>query len=375
MAGQTTRRKLIKSGLAAGVMASVGPWYVKDALSSSGLLKVMMWSDYLPQYLIDDFKKETGIRIVHIPYGSDEELMNKLIAAKGRNIDLVGPSALRALQWKPLDLLRPYDLRKINLQRINQSMLNASIEEWTWNGELHHLPYLWGTEGLAWRTDQWHGDPADISYGDLWKDDVKGRIMGRPHSMMLGIGLYLDAIGEVKSNRMRDAYADEDRMRAIWSKITEFAIDHKDWVKLFWDDADAQIGGLMRNGVILGQTADGPALSLKTEGKPVSYVAPKEGALAWLNGLSIPKGARRLDQVYAFLDYIYRPEVNGRLASETGYNTVVNTGEFYLSDAARQNYIEAYPGHSIENLWWWPSEPVWYAKARAGYRDRFIAAW
>lgn len=198
--------------------------------------------------------------------------------------------------------------------------------------------------------------------------------MGRPHSMMLGIGLYLDRIGELPSNRMLDAYKDEDSMRRIWQNITSFAIENKPSVKLFWNDAETQQRGLMRNGVVLGQTWDGPAIALKNAGEAINYMAPQEGALAWLDGLSIPIGARNFDQIYAFLDYIYQPKVGGQLASETGYNSVVAGSDKYLSVVASRNYREAYPKDALQKLWWWPPEPPWYAAARNEFRDRFVAA-
>src|SRR3546814_13860067 len=83
---------------------------------------------------------------------------------------------------------------------------------------------------------------------------MKGKVMGRPHSMMAGIGLYLDASGQIPSNRMLDAYKDEENMRRIWEGITKFAIEHKPWIKQFWNDADGQLNGFMQNDVVLGQT-------------------------------------------------------------------------------------------------------------------------
>src|SRR3546814_12260492 len=99
-------------------------------------------------------------------------------------------------------------------------------------------------------------------------------------------------------------------MRRIWEGITKFAIEHKPWIKQFWNDADGQINGFMQNDVVLGQTWDGPPLRLKKEGKPVTFMAPQEGAFAWLDGLSIPIGAKNFDETYTFLTYIYDSEVN-----------------------------------------------------------------
>ena len=56
-----TRRHLIKTAAAAGVAASVGPWFIKDALSSSGELKLFTWSDYSKPEIIAAFEKSSGI--------------------------------------------------------------------------------------------------------------------------------------------------------------------------------------------------------------------------------------------------------------------------------------------------------------------------
>jgi len=368
------RRRALKLALGAASAAAMGPWIVRDAKSSSGELRIMMWSDYFPEPFVAGFEKETGIKLRHISYGSNEELLNKTKAVKGKGFDLVGPTALRALQWKPLDLLQPFDMNRVPADRVYKNMLERSLEHWTWDGKNYHLPYFWGTEALAWHTSKWEQTYENLSYGDLWLPELKGKVMGRPHSMMVGIGLYLDRIGELASNRMLDTYKDEDTMRRIWGVVTKFAVKNKPSVRLFWNDAEAQQRGLMQNGVILGQTWDGPAIALKNAGEAINYMAPQEGALAWLDGLSIPKGAENFDQIYAFLDYIYRPDIGGMLASETGYNSVALGADNYLIPAAKKNYKEAYPEGALENLWWWPPEAPWYAAARNEFRDIFVAS-
>src|SRR3546814_12619065 len=120
--------------------------------------------------------------------------------------------------------------------------------------------------------------------------------------MMAGIGRYLESDGKVPSSHMLDAYKDEENMRRSWEEITKFAVEHKPWIKQFWNDADAQINGFMQNDGVLGQTWDGPPLRLKKEGKPVTFMAPQEGAFAWLDGLSLPVGATHFDEAYEFLN-------------------------------------------------------------------------
>ena len=133
----------------------------------------------------------------------------------------------------------------------------------------------------------------------------------------------MDATGKLPSNRMMDTFADPDTMKRIWTELTKFAIDHRPWVKQFWDSADNTKSGFLENEVWLGQTWDGPALSLKKSGQPVTYMAPKEGAIAWLDGLALVKGAKNIEQVYALLDYIYTPEVAAQLAAVPTERAVV----------------------------------------------------
>ncbi|HEY9538308.1 MAG TPA: extracellular solute-binding protein [Kiloniellaceae bacterium] len=370
-----SRRTLLKQAAAGGAIIAVAPAVISSkTLASSGELLIMNWSDYMPQSFLDGFEKKTGITVKHTPFGSNEELLNKMRATKGRGFDLVAPTLDRAAEWQPLGLLQAFDMNKIDTSKVVPSLLKASTGAWTWDDGNHHLPYHWGTEALAWRTDKWESSYADLSYGDLWTPEMKGKVMGRPHSMMAGIGLYLDASGQIPSNRMLDAYKDEENMRRIWEGITKFAIEHKPWIKQFWNDADGQINGFMQNDVVLGQTWDGPPLRLKKEGKPVTFMAPQEGAFAWLDGLSIPIGAKNFDETYTFLNYIYDSEVNGLIANETGYNPVSIGAENYLSADSKKAFGEAYPGDALDRLWWWPPSHPWYTEIRAEYSDKYVAA-
>jgi spermidine/putrescine transport system substrate-binding protein len=368
-----SRRTLLKNAAAFGALAATGPVLVRDAKATGGELRFLLWSDYLPTGFLDGFVKQTGITVRHVTYGSNEELMHRLQATKGRGFDLIGPSTRLAEQWRETNLLIPFDASRVPADRIAANFYDNATAHWTWDDELYYLPYVWGTEAVAWRTDAFDSQYAEISYGSLWTPGVKGRVMGRPHSMLLGIGLYLDATGVLPSNRMRDAYENEDEMRRIWSGILEFATRHRDWVKLFWNDAETQINGFQKNDVIIGQTWDGPPLRLKRQGEPIDFRAPVEGALAWIDGLSIPLDARNIDEIYAFLDYLYTPENAALLSQETGYNPVVNGANDLLDAESRQAFFEAYPDNALENLWWWQPEPRWYAQLRQGFTDRYVA--
>ena len=198
--------------------------------------------------------------------------------------------------------------------------------------------------------------------------------MCRPHSGMLGAGLYMETIGELEPGDMWKAYRSEALMRPIWAKVTDWCIARKAQIKLFWNDADSQKNGLLNEGVVVGQTWDGPPLALKSAGEPVNYQAPKEGAMAWVDGMSLSAAAENTDAVYEFIDFCYRPKPAGEAIDKHGYNSAVIGADKFAGDTYKKNFSEAYPGNALANLNPWPLEPQWYADVRTEYRNRFVNA-
>ena len=61
-------------------------------------------------------------------------------------------------------------------------------------------------------------------------------------------------------------------------------------------------------------------------------------------------------------------------AENSGYNPSAIGADKLLSDKARAIFNEAYPGKSIDNMWWRPVEPTWFAELRGQYAEKFKAA-
>jgi len=372
----TIRRRDVLKGAAAFSAVAVGPWIVSPkVLASSGEINVLMWSDYLPPEWIDSFNKKTGIKVNYTGIGSNEEIINKMKATKGRGFDIISPTNVRSLQWEPLKLIQPFDMNRIDTATVNGAMLKIGENEWNFEGKgIHWLPHIWGTEAMAWRTDLYAPPGGIPSYGNVWQPDVQGKTMMRPHSGMLGAGLYLETIGKLNPGDVWRAYQSEEKMRPVWEQITKFCIDNKKQIKLFWNDADSQKNGLLNEGVLVGQTWDGPPLALKSQGEPVTYQAPREGALAWVDGMSVPIGAENTDQIYAFVEYVFLPEPAGKAIDKHGYNSAVLGADKFASAQYAKNFAEAYPGDALQNLNPWPAEPQWYADVRTEYRNKFVNA-
>ena len=175
---------------------------------------------------------------------------------------------------------------------------------------------------------------------------------------------------------MLDAFADED---SIQEDSTTSHPGHsrsriKPWIKQFWDSGDATKNGLLENDVTIGQTWDGPAISLTKAGKPVAYMAPQEGAISWLDGWAMPTAAKNTEQAYEWLKFVHSQEGSAMVAENSGYNPVVKGADKLLSDKAKGIFNAAYPGDALDHLWPRPAEPSWFADLRTQYAEKFKAA-
>ncbi len=374
-AREFSRRTLLKHAAAVGAVAAAGPFFVKSALSSSGEVNILMWSDYLPAGFVDGFTKKTGIKINFTGIGSNEEILNKLKATKGQGFDICSPTNDRAPQWGEQALLQPIDMKRVPIANVNPAMAKIGDDLWNFGGKgSHWLPHMWGTEGIAWRSDKWSPKGEFPSYGDVWADENAGKTMGRPHSMMLCAGLYMETVGALAPGSMWKGYQNQDDMRKAWETVTAWCIARKKNIKVLWNDGDTQKNGLMNDGVIVGQTWDGPPLALKTAGEPVMFRAPKEGAMAWVDGMAIPVGATNIDQAYAFIEYAYQAEPAGKAIDTHGYNTPVLGAEKFASPQYSKNFADAYPGDALAKLNPWPPTQPWYADVRTEYVNKFQSA-
>lgn len=110
-----TRRSFIRQvgmGTAVFATAGIGPWFIKNARSTSGELKLFTWPDYSKPEVINAFEKETGIKVKVTNYSSNQECMNKLRAARATGFDIAQPSLTEYELHMEYDLYQEIDEKK-----------------------------------------------------------------------------------------------------------------------------------------------------------------------------------------------------------------------------------------------------------------------
>ena len=371
-----TRRTLLRTAAATAALAA-GPAFIKRGFASSGEVNVYAWSDYVWPEQIKSFEKATGIKVNLSKYGSNDEVLTKLKASKGKGFDIIFPSVDTGPTWyQSGDLLQPIDESKVNVDMILPTLWKKSKKlGGVFRRKRYLVPHDWGTEAMIYDSSQRDYKYGTLSYSDLWSEENKGLVTVRQKSSFMGIGLYLDRIGEVPSNRMLDTYKDEASMRAVWDKLLVFAIEHKKWVRQFWNNTQDTLNAFYQNNAVIGQCWDGPSLRMmkETDGK-LRYLMPVEGGLGWLDTMAIPSGAANVENAYAFINHLLTPKMGGIFANNSGYNSAVVGANEYLESDSKKVFAEAYPEDAIDRLWWWAPQPAWWSAARAQYVDKLNAA-
>ena len=372
-AAKVSRRSVLKGAAATGAAAAIGPWYIPNAFAAP-VVNVLMWGEYLPDSVVADFKAKTGITVNHTKIGDNGEIISKMKAGGGAGYDLASPTNMRALQWADLGVLAPFDMNRINTSAVNPGMLAVGERDWNFGGKgSHWVPQLWGTESISWRTDKWQPDGLP-SFGDIWEPNpgIDGAfMMGRTYSMMTGCGIWMHHQGKMD---FWSSYNDEDTMRKNWETITDYCISKKGNLVKFWSGADPQKQGFTSDGVVVGQTWDGPIAAMMKAGEPVAYRTTQEGALAWIDGITLSAKAENIDEAYELINYSFTPEVGGQTINEIGYNSAVNGASDFYSSETKALAKAIYPGDTSTKLNPWPPEPPWFADARAEYANKFETA-
>lgn len=369
------RRSMLKA--TAAVVAAPAVLRAHDALASSGSVKVFAWQDYVQPNIAEKFEADTGIKLELTTFGSNDEAESTVKANGGKGFDVVFPSITNSANYID-DAGESYFAKvpaEVNTGAVIPSFLRDSATlGGQFKGEQILLPFDWGTEGVTLNRGELNIADADVSFGDLWRPEAKGKAAFRQKSVIMGVAIYLDAIGEVPSNRALDIYKSEDDARRVWDACTKFVLERKDNIAAFWNNATEASAAFTDAGATVGQTWDTTGLLLNREDAKWKYRMPKEGGITWMDSMGVTAGAANVDQAYAFINAMLEPEMAGMFASNTGYNSAVTGAAEFAGEQYKKQFNEVYTEEALANLWWWQADTPYFAPLRQEYVEQITNA-
>lgn len=292
----------LTGGLAVAAAMIVGG--VASAAAAEGEVRIYNWSNYIDDSILQDFTKETGIKVVYDVYDAMETLEAKMFAGRS-GYDIVVPTDRNMQVMIEAGVFQPLDKAKIpNLKyawpEIYQRLATYDPDN------TYAVNYMWGTTGLGYdkvKIDQRLPDAPVDSMDMIFNPEVAAKfadcgiyILNSPEDVIPAALNYLGLDPNSKNP--------ED-----FEKAADLLLKVRQYVRKF---DSSLINPLATGEACLVFSYSGDVLQAQDSAKDgieIHYSIPKEGALLWMDSLVVPKDAPNPDAAFAFIDYIQRPEV------------------------------------------------------------------
>ncbi len=332
---------------------------------SAETLRLLTWGGYAPEEVIAMFEAETG-HTVEVTTSNNEEMIAKLRATNGGGFDLAQPSQDRiASAQEEFGIYKPIDMTRVDAAQFIPSMLSATAENTTFDGEVFGLPHVWGTSGLVVNTAE-AGQVVD--YTDLCDASVAGNVsyrLKRPTLIGFGYAMGLDPFA---------AYADLDAYQEILNQVEETLTACKPNVKTYWDGGD-EIKNLLRSGEVVAAMAwDTGGWQLNADNADITFVAPAAGALGWIDTFVLPARGRADDAAYDWINFVMRPDIAAMITNTAGNFTAAVGGDEGVSADLKARYQASFDQAAIDNIKWYPPVPAGLEAMEGATLDRINAA-
>ena len=274
---------------AAGVTAPAG-----------GELHIYTWSDYIAPEVKEGFEKALGCRIVIDTFDSNEQMYAKLKAG-GTGYDIITPTSYQIALMVREGLIAALDLSKIpNLSgfdpRFNSQLIDPSFS--------HNIPYASTFTGFVYLKDKIPEGADPDSWAILGNPALRGRItlLDDIRETIGGALMYLGY--SINSDKPEELDAAVAQVREWRANIRKF--DSESYKTEVPSGATFLGHGYSSDAiqVILGDEEEG------IEPRPdVVFGLPREGFTFAFDEMVLAANAPRPDLAYAFMNYIYDPEV------------------------------------------------------------------
>lgn len=328
-------------------------------------LKILTWKGYAPQELVDKFEKETGVK-VELTYSNNEEMIAKLRATRGAGFDLAQPSQDRisSVQEK-FKLYQPLDYSKINADQLVGSMLDAVKKNTKVGSESFGVPFCYGTSGLI-VNKKMAADAKD--YDALLNEAYKGRIsyrLKRPTLIALAFASGDDPFAK---------YGDAAAYKALMDTVAKDMIAAKPLVKNYWSNGDALLEMVRSGEVSVAMGWDNGGWKLHGENPDIDFVAPKSGALGWIDTFTIPAKAKNVEAAYKWINFILQPENAAVFTNKEKYGTASKGAAKFLDAEISANFSRSFTDADIDNIKWYPPVPAKLEQIEGKILDKVKAA-
>jgi spermidine/putrescine transport system substrate-binding protein len=303
--GKMSRRKLGKALAAVGIGTAMFPLFHKNANAASEDHPVVFtWEGYNDPGLHGSYLTKYGEGPNFTFFGDEEEAFTKIRA--GFKPDMAQPCSYKIPAWRDAGILMPLDTSALT----HWDDLVPSLKDipgMVQNGQRHWVCSDWGQTSILYREDL--VELEEESWGLLWDERYAGRL-----------ALYDSLIDGVMVAAIYGGAKDPFNMTEEEVAMTESLLREQLPLLLYYANSATEIQQGIASGELVAATATNDSYTfLRSEGLPVKWMSPKEGAMTWTCGMSIMSTATKLDRCYEYLNAMLSPEAGAYEIVEFGF--------------------------------------------------------
>jgi len=288
----------------------------------SDTLRIYNWSDYIDPAILEDFTKETGIKVVYDTFDSNEVLETKVLAGS-TGYDIVAPSNHTVPRYIQAGAIEPLDNAKLPNRKNLWPNIMSKMEPFD-PGSKYTVPYMWGTIGIGYRKSA-VGDEPPTSWRYVFESDkYSGRIALLSEATTM-IGLALKYLGY--------SYNSVDPKEI--GEAEALLIKQKPHIKVFAEDNGQDL--ILAEEVDLCVEWNGDMLQVMAEDDDLDYLVPEEGGYLWQDTLAIPTGAPHPMNAHALINFLLDAEVGAAIADYIQFGTPNAAARELTSEEYRNN--------------------------------------
>jgi putrescine transport system substrate-binding protein len=324
--------------------------------SNERIVNVYNWTDYIAPTVIDDFTKETGIKVRYDTFDSNDTLETKLLAGKS-GYDVVVPSAYFLERQIKAGVFQKLDKQKLpNLANLWPEITERLAKYDP--GNQYAVNYMWGTTGIGYNVAKARAALGGDGKIDSWD------IVFKPENLSkfkdCGVHM-LDSSDDILAAALYYLGLDPNTTKeADLQKAADLMMTIRPYVRKFHSSEYVNALASGEICLVVGFSGDIKQSQKRAaeakNGVDIAYVIPKEGAQLWFDNLAIPRDARNVDAALAFINYLQKPEVaaknsnfisyaNGNLASQKFIDKAILDDRSIYPDAAMMNRLYTINAH------------------------------
>jgi putrescine transport system substrate-binding protein len=277
------------------------------------------WSSYMAPGVLEDFTRETGIKVVYDTFDANETLETRLLAGKS-GYDVVVPTAYFLQRQIKANVFQKLDKSKLPNLANAWPVVTARLSIYD-PGNQYGANYMWGTTGIGYSVkavESILGPGAKIDSWDIvFKPEnlAKFRDCGI-HMLDSPDDIFPAALSYLGLDPNSTKQADLEKAADLVGKIRPF-------VRKF--HSSEYLSALATGEICLVVGWSGDIMQARSRaaeannGVAVGYAIPKEGAQMFFDNLSIPADAKNVTEAYQLIDFLYRPDIAARNSNFLSY--------------------------------------------------------